>query len=102
MQYWQDGGMVTLLYVAVLILAARQLHRSVPLVRALAVPPVLVAGLVGLLLGGGGPNSRNQQLNVVIVHPSPRLKPVNQFYTVYNCHAKQSFVRKQLTRGTLN
>ena len=55
-----------------------------------------------LLLGGGGPNSRNQQLNVVIVHPSPRLKPVNQFYTVYNCHAKQSFVRKQLTRGTLN
>jgi len=53
-QYWQDGGVVTLLFVALLILAARQLHRSVSFIRALAVPPVLVAGLAGLALGGGG------------------------------------------------
>ena len=53
MEYWKDGGVVTLLFVALLLLVARQLHRSIPAVRALAVPPVLVAGLAGLLLGDG-------------------------------------------------
>lgn len=54
MHYWQDGSVVTLLFIALLILVARQLHRSVSFIRALAVPPVLVAGLAGLALGGGG------------------------------------------------
>ena len=54
MQYWQDGSVLTLLYVALLILLARQLHRSVPFIRAMAVPPVLVAGMAGLALSDGG------------------------------------------------
>ncbi len=74
MQYWQDGGVVTLLLVSLLILTARQLHRSIPFVKALAVPPVLVAGLVGLGLGGGGldllPLDTNL-LELVVYHSLP-------------------------------
>lgn len=54
MEYWEGGGVVTLLFVALLLLVARQVHRTVPAIKALAVPPVLVAGLAGLMLGGGG------------------------------------------------
>lgn len=53
MEYWKDSSVVTLLFVALLLLVARQLHRAIPAVRALAVPPVLVAGLAGLMLGEG-------------------------------------------------
>ena len=74
MQYWQDGGVVTRLFVALLILLARQLHRSVPAVRALAVPPVLVAGLAGLALGGGGLGVIPLETNIleqVVYHSLP-------------------------------
>lgn len=51
MDYWKGGSVETLLFIALLLIGARWIHRTVPLVRALAFPPVLVAGLAGFLLG---------------------------------------------------
>ncbi len=54
MSYWQGTGVVDILLLLMLLGGARQLFRSVPLIQRLAVPPVLVAGFVGLGLGEGG------------------------------------------------
>ncbi len=54
MAYWQGTGVVDILLLLLLLSGARQLFRSVPLMQRIALPPVLVAGFVGLALGAGG------------------------------------------------
>lgn len=54
MSYWQGTGVVDFLLLLMLLGGARQLFRSVPLIQRMAVPPVLVAGFIGLGLGEGG------------------------------------------------
>ena len=51
MQFWDNLGPLDLLVVAMLLVVARALTAGVPLLRRLALPPALVAGATGLLLG---------------------------------------------------
>lgn len=54
MQYWADGLIVDILQLCALLLLAQVLHRKLPLLAKLAIPPALAAGAVGLLLGSQG------------------------------------------------
>lgn len=56
MQFWANGLILDLLQLASLLLLAAVLHRGVPLLSRLAIPPALAAGAVGLLLGSQGLN----------------------------------------------
>lgn len=54
MSYWTDTAVLDLLWLGLLLFLASQANRHVPALRRLALPPVLVAGTAGLLLGPGG------------------------------------------------
>jgi ESS family glutamate:Na+ symporter len=54
MRFWQGGAVQDLLVLAALLLVGRTLSLSVPALRRLALPDALVAGALGLALGGAG------------------------------------------------
>ncbi len=54
MSYWTDTAVLDLLWLGLLLFLASQANRHIGLLRRLALPPVLVAGTAGLLLGPGG------------------------------------------------
>ena len=54
MQFWEGGGVVTLLVAALLMVLVRGLARSIPGWRKLAVPDVMLAGAAILAVGPGG------------------------------------------------
>jgi ESS family glutamate:Na+ symporter len=51
MQFWDNLGPLDLLVVAMLLVVARAVTTGIPMLRRLALPPALVAGAVGMLLG---------------------------------------------------
>lgn len=53
-QFWTDTAVLDLLWLGLLLFFAQAANRRVDLLRRLALPPVLVAGATGLLLGPGG------------------------------------------------
>ena len=54
MTYWTNTAVLDLLWLGLLLFIASEANRRVGLLRRLALPPVLVAGCAGLLLGPGG------------------------------------------------
>ena len=54
MAWWTDTGILNFLWLGLLLLGAHTLVRRIALLQRLAIPPVLLAGLVGLILGPGG------------------------------------------------
>ena len=51
MVFWQSGVVMDGLWLGLLLLVAAGLTRAIPALRALALPPPLLAGLLGLALG---------------------------------------------------
>lgn len=54
MQFWTDTAVLDLLWLGLFLFVAQAANRRSDLLRRLALPPVLVAGGLGLLLGPGG------------------------------------------------
>ncbi|MFM2246018.1 MAG: hypothetical protein RL071_2092 [Pseudomonadota bacterium] len=54
MSFWTDTAILDLLWLGLLLFIAQAAHQRVALLHRLALPPVLVAGGLGLLLGPGG------------------------------------------------
>ena len=53
MNFWQSLGPLDLLLVAGLLLLARVLTTALPALRKLAIPPAIVAGVLGMVMGPG-------------------------------------------------
>lgn len=54
MEFWQSGVVVDVLWLCLLLVVASGMAKGVPLLRRVALPAPLLAGLLGLLLGPSG------------------------------------------------
>lgn len=71
MRFWAPGIVTSLLAILALLAAVAIVVRSVPWLHRLAVPPAILAGLLGLLLGESGADvlpTRADDLELIVYH----------------------------------